>query len=255
LTESAETEPEPRRRRFRLNERQSKFVREVGSVVLGVLIALGIGEIADWGRWQWRIAVGTEAMRAELAGNRFNVAERRVYQPCVVERLAQIGSILGEARRTHRLPNVGAIGNPGKRPIETSALDTATGEGVLLHMRRERAREYTANYRMSAYYDQEAELEIAPWATLTLLEGAPGPVDSDLLATLLDAWSQAKARARWVALIAEQSDEGLKADGIAIEGLLPGSTYEAFDARTRKRMSLCKPLIVDGKPYKPGAAS
>lgn len=247
-----EPAPAPRRR---LTERQSKFLREVGSVVLGVLIALGIGEVADWGRWQWRVAAGTEAMRAELAGNRFNFAERRVYQPCVTQRLAEIGGILAEARRTHRLPQIVGIGSPGRRPTESSALDTATGEGVLLHMPRENARKYTANYRMGAYYDQETQAEFTPWATLALLDGAPGPIDSDLLATLLDAWAQAKDHAIWVGLVAEQSDETLKADGIAIEGLPPGATYESFDGRTRKRISLCHPLIVDGKPYKPGAAS
>ncbi|HEX8302236.1 hypothetical protein [Sphingomonas sp.] len=246
-----EPAPAPRRR---LTERQSKFIREVGSVVLGVLIALGIGEIADWGRWQWRVAVGTEAMRAELAGNRFNFAERRVYQPCVIKRLAEIGGILAEARRTHLLPHIGGIGDPGRRPTDSSALDTATGEGVLLHMPREKAREYTANYRMGDYYDQETQAELAPWATLALLEGAPGPVDSDLLATLLDAWAQAKTRGRWLGLIAEQTDEALKADGIAIEGFPSGATYESFDGRTRKRQPLCQPLIVDRKPYKSAAS-
>ncbi|MDF7775962.1 hypothetical protein P1X14_11955 [Sphingomonas sp. AOB5] len=255
MGDQAEVISEQPKQRFRLTERQSKFARDVGGVVLGVLIALGIGEIAEAVRWQWRISSSTQAMRAELAGNRYNFAERRAYQSCVQRRLGELGAILTEARRTHRLPDIGAIGDPGRRPTETTALDTATGEGVLLHMPRAEARAYSSNYSMAAYYDQEALSEIAPWATLALLQGAPGEIDGDLLATLLDAWTQARTRARWVGLIAEQSDEALKAFGIPIEELPAGATYEALTGRIAKRNLLCSPLIVDGKPYQAKPAS
>jgi hypothetical protein len=43
-------------RKFSFSERQKKFAREVGSVVLGVLIALGLGEIATDIRWRFDAA-------------------------------------------------------------------------------------------------------------------------------------------------------------------------------------------------------
>ena len=238
------------RRRFRLTEKQSKFVREVGSVVLGVLIALGIGEIADWGRWQWRVSVSEAAMRAELAGNRFNFAERRSYQACMTQRLEDMGAILGEARRTHRLPDIANLLGPGRRPTQFAALDSATSEGALLHMRRETAHEYTGAYVMARYYDAEIEQESPPWATLRLLEHAPGPIDGDLLATLLEAWAQAKIHTLWVGVIAEQSDDYLARLGIAIESMPAGATWRSFN----EPHDTCKPLIVDGKSYQPAPA-
>lgn len=249
MSDKIEDEAVPRPRTSGLSERQKKFVREVGSVVLGVLIALAAAEAAEWVRWQWRIAAGSEAMRAELSGNRFNVAERRAYHSCVSKRLAELGAILAEARRTHRLPDIGKIGDPGRRPTETAAFDAATGEGVLLRMPRTDARDFAIIYRMASYFDQEALAEIQPWATLALMERAPGPVDGDLLATLLDAWAQAQTRARWTGLIAEQTDEALKASGIPIDERPAGATWESLVGEVTKRNLLCAPLIMDGKPY------
>lgn len=237
------------RRRFTLTEKQSKFVREVGSVVLGVLIALSIGEVADWGRWQWRVSVSEAAMRAELAGNRFNFAERRSYQTCMTQRLADIGAILAEARRTHLLPDIDGIGGPGRRPTEFGALDSATSEGALLHMPRETARIYSGSYRDARMFEAELDQESPSWATLRLLEHAPGPIDGDLLATLLDAWAQAKHRTRWVGLIAEQADDANEHFGIPIESLPVGATYRWFKRDGAPVHPTCKPLTVDGKPY------
>lgn len=237
-------------RRFRLTEKQSKFVREVGSVVLGVLIALGIGEVADWGRWQWRVSVSEAAMRAELSGNRFNVAERRSYQRCMTQQLEDIGAILAEARRTHRLQNIADFGSPGRRPTLFGALDSATSEGALLHMRRETANDYTGAYAMARYYDAEIEQEAQPWATLRLLANAPGPIDGDLLATLLDAWAQAKVHTHWVGLIAEQSDDDLKRLGIEIQDMPAGTTWQSIKRDSAVTTPVCKPVLVDGKIYR-----
>lgn len=251
MSEEVEDAAPVAHRRFRLTEKQSKFAREVGSVVLGVLIALGIGEVADWGRWQWRVSVSEAAMRAELSGNRFNVAERRISQACMTQQLEDIGAILAEARRTHRLPDIADFGAPGRRPTLFGALDSATSEGALLHMRRETANDYTGAYTMARYYDAEVDQERQVWATLRLLVRAPGPIDGDLLATLLDAWAQAKMRTYWAGVIAEQSDDHLESLGIGIMDQPPGATWQTMKPDPSKG---CKPLVVDGKPYPPAPA-
>ncbi|MEI9849981.1 MAG: hypothetical protein WDN24_02875 [Sphingomonas sp.] len=233
----------------KLGERRWRFVREVGSVVLGVLIALGIGEIAETVRWQWRLSVSREAMRAELSANRRNAVERLTYQPCLERRLAAIGAILAETRRTYRLPRVGPIGGPGRRVSEHTALEVATGEGVFLHMPRGEAREIAALYKMAVtYYEEEVVPEQEAWARLRLIENAPGPIDSDLLASLLEAWAEANNRAMWIGRIAQQNDEGLGAFGVPVEAMEGEADLAAFRRETLQR-PICKPLTVDGKPF------
>jgi len=170
-----------------LSEKRAKFVREVGSVVLGVLLALAIGEIADAARWKLRVARSMDAMRAEIGGNRYNFAERRAYQACIDRRLKEIGAVLREARRTGVLPNLDDFGRPGMRLTENAAFEVAKSEGVPLHMDGARAREIAAIYASSDIYRSITAEEAESWGTLKLLQAAPGPVSDGLLTALLQA--------------------------------------------------------------------
>ena len=53
-------------RSFSFSERHKKFAREVGSVVLGVLIALGLGEVATGVRWRFDAVEARSAMLTDF---------------------------------------------------------------------------------------------------------------------------------------------------------------------------------------------
>ena len=57
----------PKRRRSLIGRifRSHDFARDIVVTTLGVLIALGIGEIVEEVRWKFRIAANDKAMRAE----------------------------------------------------------------------------------------------------------------------------------------------------------------------------------------------
>lgn len=231
-----------------LSERHRKFAREVGSVVLGVLIALAIGEAADALRWQWRIGQAMIAIRSELSNNRFNLAERRIYQPCVEQRLKKIGQILQTARRTRALPTLGNIDRPGMRLMESYAYQVAISEGTPARMNPDRARELARFYGFFDTYLLVAREEADDWRRLSLLETAGGPVSDDLLVSLLEAWASASANAKLVGLMADQQDSSLKEFGIPIEYFVEIPNYAAVVSYARD--SKCRPLIVDGQPYR-----
>src|SRR5829696_1842759 len=124
-------------RKSALSEKQLKFVREVGSVVLGVLIALGIGEIAEAVRWKIRVDNSIEAVRTEMAGNRWNLADRVAFHPCVERRLAALGAARAGAPRTGALPRIGIAGTTAYRMIDTTAFEVAKSDGVPVHKDRD----------------------------------------------------------------------------------------------------------------------
>ncbi len=230
-------------------ERQGKFLREVGSIVLGVLIALGIGEIADAARWHARVDTSLSSIKTELAGNRFNLVERRLIEPCIAQRLAAIGKVLAEARRTHRLPLIESISTPGSRPVETAAFEVAKSEGVPLHLPHDTARDLALAYFLTAtQYGQQTEAERGAWTMLRLIEHAEGPIDEGLLGILLQAWIQAESQAGWISLTARQGDDLLARNDVPVE-------YGAIGSRAAlvefwRGTKLCRPLLVDGKPYR-----
>ena len=228
--------------RIVLTEKQRKFAREVGSIVLGVLIALAIGELADTARWKWRVNNNLKAIGVELGGARANLVQRSVTQPCMEKRIALIGVVLKQARRTHRLPDIGAIGYPPSQLVVNSAFQVAQSDGVLLHMDLERSRRLASTYTLvTTAYLSLTEQEHQSWRTLRLLENAPGDIDSDLLASLLQAWSDAQELVHVIGVVAKQGDRRLQEDGIAVPEPLRTKVLHP-EAAT------CMALIVDGKP-------
>lgn len=236
-------------RKFALSEKQLKFAREVGSVVLGVLIALGIGEIAEAVRWKIRVDNSMEAVRVEMAGNRWNLAERVAFQPCLERRLAAIGAVLAEARRTGALPRIETVGTTAYRMIDTAAFEVALSEGVPLHMDRGEARQVALLYDMSTgLYGELAEKEQESWRTLQLLEGPGGPIGGDLVTVLLQAWINAKGQGKLIGIMALQGDRKMAEFGIPAI-LDDDAIWTARDFQKKvAKTPICGPMIADGKP-------
>lgn len=239
-----------------LSEKQRKFIGEVGSVVLGVLIALGIGEIAEAVRWKIRVDNSMEAVRTEMAGNRWNLAERVAFQPCLERRLAAIGAILAEARRTGVVPRIETAGTTAYRMIDTAAFEVAKSEGVPLHMDRGEARQVALLYDMSTgLYGELAEKEQESWRTLQLLEGPGGPIGGDLVTVLLQAWINARSQGKLLGVMAQQGDRKMAEYGIPAI-LDDDATWTARDFQARvAKVEICGPMIVDGKPRSDGIAA
>jgi hypothetical protein len=235
-------------RTYKLTETQRKFAREVGSVVLGVLIALGIGEIAEAVRWKLRVDSSVAAMTSELGDNRLIMLERATYQPCVDNRLAEIGLLLSDARKTSRLPLVQHLGKPGARLMQTAAFDVAKSEGIPLHMDRTQARGLAWLYGASDTFVGFAEKERDYWSTLTLLENAPGPISDDLLTDLLHAWAGASREGYSVGMLANQVGAALAEGGVPV-GYDEETPNRKALAKSLQDASLCRPLLVDGKPF------
>ncbi|RYY35741.1 MAG: hypothetical protein EOP59_15160, partial [Sphingomonadales bacterium] len=176
---------------------RAKPLRDIGSIVLGVLIALGIGEIADDIRWRYKVSDTETAMRAELGSLRRALSERISANDCIERRLEAIGAILDDARHGKPVPPLINYARPPTRLLESTAFEVAREEGVSLHMARERWRMYAAAYGLTTgLYRSFADPERARWDSLSLLENIRGPIDSDLLASLSIAWVEAKAYAR-----------------------------------------------------------
>lgn len=229
-------------------EQRMSFAREVGSVVLGVLIALGIGEIAEAIRWKVRVQNSMSAMRTELAGNRFNLVERIGYDDCLGKRLEALGLLLSEARKTGRLPDVRNVGRPSARPFEYAAFEVAKSEGVPLHMDRGQARDIASIYGTIEVFQTLTAEEAGSWRMLKLAENAAGAVSSDLLATLLQSWANASEQRELLNRIVKVGDERLMKLGVETEYRLSGNAA-AFQKISRAR-PVCQPLLVDGKPFR-----
>lgn len=225
-------------------ERLRKFAREVGGVVLGVLIALGIGELAEAWRWKVRVDRSIEAMRMEAGGNRFNIAERAAAQVCIDRRLGEIASLLDAAGRGQPLPKVGPIGSPPDRVVERAAFDMATGQGVWLHTDADGARDAALIYQLSTLdFPARAADERAAWQGLTLVEQAWGTPDPDTLLALRQSLAAARSAGAAMVPVLQRADRLLAGKRIPVEYGRLGNA--AGMRRALLATPLCRPLRVE----------
>jgi hypothetical protein len=236
---------------FATSPRWRAFLGEVGIIVLGVLVALGIGELADEFRWDARAKDTVRSVRAEWAQNGGVFEERLLVQPCLDRRLSQLKSIVREARQSGRIPHLGEIGRPPVRPVTSDTWKQATASEVLLHIDAKQGRLFNAGYSQAEDYASNVRLEVDMWASLRVLEGNPGAISETLVAGADTTLARLEDKTFQNSLIAKQEFDAGRSLGIPTSYFLlldrEGSRENAF-AQSRDR-SICKALMVDGKPF------
>lgn len=74
------------------------FTTEIVVVVLGVLIALGLGAIVEWANWQSKAIDGKQRLKDELLWNGANMAEQVTVAPCVHAQLERLEARLAASK-------------------------------------------------------------------------------------------------------------------------------------------------------------
>lgn len=253
MDEAAASEGEPARRAERGASRRG-FVREVGIIVLGVLIALAIGEAADAGRRQARVAQTRERIDAELRRNLGVFEERALMAPCLATRVAALEALLKAARRTGEIPDIGPIGGSAVRPVTASAWELAVGSGVTLDMPVAEVTELAMAYNSMAPAVDDMFREWQAWGRLRALEGAPGRISDDLLAGMLEALSDVERGSRMNAAVAEQNAAAFRARGLRPDYHSVDTSGDEREVRRAVAGSpSCQPLMVNGRAWAPSA--
>ncbi|ODP36416.1 hypothetical protein [Sphingomonas turrisvirgatae] len=181
-------------------ERRQKFVREVGSVVLGVLIALGLGAIATEIGWRVEVRGARAAMSGEL-GELIGQGEERVkIEACIERRLDDVARVVRDAERIGRLAPLGDIGLPPYRTWPRGVWQSTLDAQTAAHLDSELLDNYATAYDFA---DQMATLhrgELDIWTRLHTLSGPGRAFSAEEARTLELAISQARFANRMMAL-------------------------------------------------------
>jgi hypothetical protein len=238
-------------RSFSVSERHKKFAREVGSVVLGVLIALGLGEVATNIRWRFDAAGARSAMLTDFERAAGVMHERQLARRCIERRLGDVDALVKQARQGGELPLVSTIGRPPTRPLVTAAWDMGVSSGVLPHLPRADASGFSANFDMIKEMAGDLKTQSALWAKLSALENAPGPVSQDFLTELMFTTAELRKGSAYVDMVAGQIVGSAKHIGkLDYWLILDRDNGGAADVIAGLwALPICAPLLVDGKPY------
>lgn len=235
-------------RKRQLSARARKFLREVGSIVLGVLIALGLGEVADAVRLRVSAKRALAAVRADMIDNAVAFDLQTLRTACANRRLDVLTAELDAARRTGKLRDIGEIGGTAPRTFRSGSWESAVANGDTLYLDKELVAD-TTDYHVALQIFRSEEVETGlGWARLGVLTHAPGPIDDNTLSsarqTIAELRYHTKTGTMAAAALREMNATLLVPLEYTSYNGQPWTRSQAF--QMIRQGPLCRPLEIDG---------
>ncbi|HEV2531262.1 hypothetical protein [Phenylobacterium sp.] len=218
-----------------------EFSKEVGTIVLGVIIALGAEQAVETLHWRHQAEVARGAIAFDLRRVLGQAASKDATSPCVANRLAQFSDALDRAEVTKRLPAVGESGGPSVPGWTMRSWSSLTSGQTLAHMsnRDQLLLSAMANYLENLHSMRNAEQDA--WAVLNTMVGPGRPTSGVEIANLRANLGRAN-----------QYANGQRASGRQVETLILRSDFldrkqlrDAYDEGLvqARSMPICQPPI------------
>lgn len=231
---------EARSRRDRWKAR----LREIANIVLGVLIALGLGAIANEIGWRIEVHNARAAIGDELGEILGQARERERMEPCIERKLDAIATILTEADKTGQLPAVGDIGNPGWRTWSHNVWDSTIGADIASHFDRETLDNISGLYEFVTIINRSSIDELDAWRRLFAIVGPGRAISRDEIVELRDALSTARLANRMM------TTSSLRMTQIAFAFGLPVNKHTVAEYANGDLSRYCAPISApDGRQY------
>ena len=195
-----------------------RFAGEVGVIVLGVLIALVVQQVAQAVKDRSDAAGARDGIRGEIAFDLADLGNRARTQECIDRRLAEIEGLLVRAAANGGYAAPGWIGRPQVWDLSHARFDGATESGRASLLRPEEHATFADLYAGLESITKSEEREQVAWATLRGLEALPalsaseiGPYRAALQDAKLQNWrirvnyTQSMEAARRLGIAAQRS--------------------------------------------------
>jgi hypothetical protein len=174
------------------------FVGEVGIIVLGVLIALAFGQLAQSVHDRIAAAQAREAIRAEVRENLWWLEIRENYEPCIDGMINQLGSVLARARSGEPTPLITDVDFPVHSKMTSLRWNANAQAGRASLFSEQELRTLGNMYFTTDEYRDSQEQEEALWARIGFVVGLRlfTPADTHDLGVLLSEARYRDSRAR-----------------------------------------------------------
>jgi hypothetical protein len=168
------------------------FLKEYGTIVLGVLTALAAEQTVVWLHDREAAAEARAAVRAEVGKNLADMRYRLATQTCVEKRLDEIGDLLSRTQDGVLNPQPQWVGQPAIWFMAAQRWQAAAGSGRVSLFDADEQGRYTTIYSRTTEFAAQEEQEQAAWAQLRGLETWRGPLGPAGKVNFLQALQQAR---------------------------------------------------------------
>ncbi|WP_118857062.1 hypothetical protein [Sphingomonas mesophila] len=251
MSEATEHSQRPAKRgRLARIVRSRDFARDILVTTLGVLIALGIGEVVEEIRWKLRIASTQTAIERELGLVHAVYLSELELQPCMARRIGELDELLAQARSTGRLPQIENIGFPPNFGGFGDSWDLATGTEIPLKMDSQAVLETATLWANEDIHETLVDRQRNAFDRLLILEDRAGPFSDGRLHEAERDLVEIKNVTASILFIARRDSEMLRQEGVRpMYG--PGEPLDRkLLHRETRRRTICQPMNVDGAPYR-----
>lgn len=171
-----------------------EFLKEVGIIVLGVLIAIGAEQMVEALHWGERVREGEAAMRKELTEDDGPQAYQRLTEaPCIAAQLQAVERALVAERDGGGLLRLPAVTPPTFFTWDSDAYRQAMASSIISHMTPERSYAWGSPYTLLADLDAANVRETNDYADLVDPPTVPPHPSDALRERLFSAVARARA--------------------------------------------------------------
>lgn len=192
-----------------------QFVGEVGIIVFGVVIAIGLGLLVQVMQWRSDVSSARVALGEDISRSNRAFAFRVAAHDCIASRLEALNQVIERVAKREPVPLIGeAIPDIGNA-LPNVAWETSRSAQTLPHFDADQLRLYGAYFlqvgNVQAFMEREAE----DWGVLRVLEGDPARLGQSDIAGLRVAIQHASFKNDLIADISGEELATSKKLGIA----------------------------------------
>ena len=214
-----------------------EFLVEIGTIVVGIVIALGLEQSADAVHEHQLAREAKEAIDAEMQEDLDRVAYRIAQQPCIDRRLDEITGLMVNWKGGKQPPEGLVIGDPGDVALVDQRWQANLNSGRFSRERPTEQAHQAAFYTGLNVVGEMEKREHYAWSQLRTLELGPRVLSADVRPTLIAALEDARTDASDVRKVGQQVVAASKRDGRAPKAFrnaaIVGSTCQSLGGDRR----------------------
>lgn len=190
-----------------------EFLVEIGTIVVGILIALSLEQAVEAIHEHGLATEAKEAIAAEMQENLDRVAYRLTQQACIGRRLDEITGLLADWKTGKAPPARLAIGDPGNVALVDQRWQANLNSGRFSRQSPAEQSEQAAFYTAVHVLDEAQKREHYVWNQLRTFELGPSVLSPDVRPGLVMAVQDARSDASDVLKLGEEVVSMSKAAG------------------------------------------
>jgi hypothetical protein len=150
-----------------------EFAIEIGTIITGILIALGLEQAVEAYHWGRLVDEGRAELRSEVAEQAREWVHRLAIHPCAVRRLDETEALLDELDAGRRVGRVAPFDRPFGARMPEAVWSAVSASGVLAHMDPKQTLAFSEVYAQADEVGDFNRANDVDWSTIHLVVGDP----------------------------------------------------------------------------------